>query len=56
MTEAAAVFRGVLLMVFLSPIEGSCKFYLCHDRALVHSGFIESGNRIDARRFPVQGS
>ena len=37
MAEAATVFRGVLLVIFLRPIERSCELYLCHNWAIVFS-------------------
>ncbi len=55
MAQAATVFRGVLLVILLSPIEGSGKFDLCNDRALVHSRFREPSNRLARGGFLFQG-
>ena len=55
MAEAAAVFRGVLLVILLGPIEGSGKFDLCNDRALVHSRFLEPGDRVACGGFLFSG-
>ena len=55
MTEAATMFRGVLLVILLRPIERSCEFYLCRDGAIVHSRFLESGNRVTGGVFLFRG-
>ena len=51
MAETATVFRGVLLVIFLRPIEWSCEFYLRHNRAIVSFRFLELSNRVPCGGF-----
>jgi hypothetical protein len=55
MAEAAAVLRGVLLVIFFRAVEWAGQFDLRHDRAMVFPVFFKLGNGLAGRSFLLGG-